>query len=303
MDTMPATENAAKRAAQLSLAVTSANVAVKLVAGVMSGSVSVLAEALQSGVDILTSFGVLKAIQVAEAPPDDDHPYGHGKAEHLVAIGQMLIVLVTSAIIGFQAYKRLNTPTEIHLDLGIAAMVFALVANTLLIRKLTGVANRTGSTAIASEVIHLRSDSQAAIGIIVGLLLVWLTGKLWIDPLVAIACMVLPIVLAVRQMRRLLHPLMDGALPAEEMAAIEETLQRNPDVRGFHNVRARSLGSRRHVELHVLLDDDLPFVAAHDMAEVIESELSAALDGALVSVHYEPYQAEMEHRRAEHGEE
>lgn len=300
---MPATENAAKRAAQLSLAVTSANVAVKLVAGVMSGSVSVLAEALQSGVDILTSFGVLKAIQVAEAPPDDDHPYGHGKAEHLVAIGQMLIVLVTSAIIGFQAYKRLNTPTEIHLDLGIAAMVFALVANTLLIRKLTGVANRTGSTAIASEVIHLRSDSQAAIGIIVGLLLVWLTGKLWIDPLVAIACMVLPIVLAVRQMRRLLHPLMDGALPAEEMAAIEETLQRNPDVRGFHNVRARSLGSRRHVELHVLLDDDLPFVAAHDMAEVIESELSAALDGALVSVHYEPYQAEMEHRRAEHGEE
>jgi ferrous-iron efflux pump FieF len=106
--------------------------------------------------------------------------------------------------------------------------------------------------------------------------------------------------MVVQQLHQVVHPLMDGALPAGELARLREVLESHPDVKGYHNVLSRSTGRERMVQMHVLLDDDLTFVEAHDLAERIESEVSSALGGAVVTIHYEPYLAETCHRREHH---
>lgn len=277
-------------------------VAVKVAAGQASGSVSVLSEGLQSGADVVISFAVLQTIRWSARPPDESHPYGHGKAELIMGLLQTVVVLAASVWILVMAHHRLMNPAKIQVDWGIAAMAYAVVANTLVGAHLASVARRTKSSALKSEVLHLRSDSLAALGVLVGLVAVAITGWTPLDPIVAAVFVVISMVTAGVSLRDVLHPLMDGALPEDDRKRIEETLASISSVRGWHNVRGRSMGSHRVLELHVLLDDDLSFVRAHEIAEQVESMLSQALDGALVSVHYEPFAAEMRHRREEHGE-
>ncbi|MBV6459287.1 MAG: Ferrous-iron efflux pump FieF [Fimbriimonadaceae bacterium] len=277
-------------------------VIVKVAAGQASGSVSVLSEGLQSGADVLISFAVLQTVRWSTRPPDESHPYGHGKAELIMGLLQTVVVLAASAWILVMAHHRLMHPAAIEIDWGIAAMAYAVIANTCVGAYLGRVAKRTKSVALRSEVLHLRSDSLAALGVLVGLVAVGITGWTPLDPIVAAVFVVISMVAAGASLRDVLHPLMDGALPEEDRTRIEKTLEGIPSVRGWHNVRGRSMGSHHVLELHVLLDDDLSFVRAHEIAEQVESALSEALDGALVSVHYEPFAAEMRHRREEHGE-
>lgn len=289
--------------AKLSLGATLVNVIGKVVAGVLSGSVSVLAEGLQSGVDVLISYGVLKAIRVSAQPPDREHPYGHGKAEVLLAAGQMMVIMLTALIIAVQATQRLIHPQPIHLDFGLIAMLVSVVINSFLIIRLGRAAKEHNSSALASEVHHLRGDLLASAGILLGLIAVRLTGWVILDPIIAIAFMLFVMVSAYRQLRGLLHPLMDGALPASEIAKIETVLHQHPDARGFHALKTRAVGSQRFVDLHLLLDDHLTFLEAHDLTEAIEQEISDCLGGAVVNAHFEPYQAEMAHQAIAHKKE
>jgi len=277
-------------------------VIVKVVAGRASGSVSVLSEGLQSAADVLVSFAVLQTVRWSSRPADESHPYGHGKAELIMGLLQAVVVIAASVWILVMAHHRLVNPTAIKVDWGIAAMAYTLCANTLVAAYLSRVANRTKSMALRSEVLHLRSDSLAALGVLLGLVAVGLTGWTPLDPIVAAVFVVIAMVTVGASLRDVLHPLMDGALPDADRKRIDETLGKMSGVRGWHNVRGRSMGSKRVLELHVLLDDDLSFVRAHEMAEEVESALSRALDGALVSVHYEPFAAETRHRREEHGD-
>lgn len=292
----------AKSAALLSLVATSCNVAFKLAAGLISGSVSVLAEGLQSFIDILVAFGVLQTVRLAALPPDEEHPYGHGKAELLMSAVQMVLVLGTAAFIIYQAYRRLLAPQPIQADIGVAAMAFSAIVNTVVSWRLAKVADATGSTVLRSEMLHLRSDTISSLGIFCGLIAVWATGWTQLDPIMAAGLTLFVIYSAIRQLGSLIHPLMDGALPAEEIASIDQALRSHEGVLGYHNLRTRMVGSLRTVDIHVLLDDRLTFVGAHDLAEQVEDELSAALGGAMVNVHYEPYEAEMEHRATVHGD-
>lgn len=290
----------AQRAARISLAMTVVTVIVKLLAARATGSISVLSEGLQSGADVLVSFAVLQTIRWASRPPDDSHPYGHGKVELVMGLLQAIIVIAASLWILVMAHRRLVEPQNIRIDWGIAAMAYTVLANTAVSAYLRKVAHQTGSAALRSEVLHLRSDSMAAIGVLLGLVSVGLTGWNALDPIVAAIFVVIAISMAAVGLRDVLHPLLDGALPKEDLAIIEETLRSIPGVQGWHNVRGRSMGTHRVLELHVLLDDDLSFVAAHDQAEHVEKALSRALDGASVSVHYEPYAEEMRHRQEAH---
>lgn len=289
-----------ERAARTSLLFTTINVIIKLIAGFISGSVSVLAEGMQSSVDVLISFGVLKAIQVSAQPADTSHPYGHGKAQVLLAAGQMMLIIVTSLIIVAQATRRLIHPEAIEVDWGLAAMLISTIINLGVSTHLARLAEKHKSAALKSEVAHLRGDLLSSVGILVGLITVWLTGWKALDPIVAVAFMIYVMASAHRELRALIHPLMDGSLPPEEVAAIERVLTTHPESRGFHALKTRAVGSDRMVDLHVLLDDHLSFVEAHARAEEIEEEISKALGGAIVNVHYEPAEAEKEHQRLAH---
>lgn len=290
------------QAAALSVVATTLVVVVKLIAAYLSGSVSVLAEGLQSTVDILMSLLALITIRYAALPPDADHPYGHGKAELLSSAFQMLVMLGSGALILWMAIGRLRHPEPIEADWGLAAMGFALASNTVVAWHLRRVARDESSTALESEALHLRGDTLSSIGVLVGLLAYTATGWKVLDPIVAMAFTFVSMGVAVTQLRRVLHPLMDGSLPPADVQRLEEVLGTHPEVRGYHNLRTRSSGTLRTVDLHVMLDDRLTFVSAHEIAEQIEDEIRDALGQALVSIHYEPYEAEVEHRRREHGE-
>ncbi|MFN3682663.1 MAG: cation diffusion facilitator family transporter [Fimbriimonadaceae bacterium] len=283
-----------------SLAATVAVVAVKLAAAWSSRSVSVLSEALQSLVDVGVSALAVFTLRVASMPPDEDHPFGHGKAEMLAGAFQMLVVAASCLFILWQALGRLGRPEPIRWDVGAAAMAYTLVSNTLMSRLLYREGKRLGSSVLVSEAIHLRGDSLASAGVLVGMIAVGATGWDPLDPLLAILFALIALAAAFRQLRAMVHPLMDGALPAEDVRRVRAVLEEHPDVRGYHRLRTRDVGLNRHVELHVTLDDDLSFVRAHEIAEKIESEVSEALGGAKVEIHYEPHEAEMEHQMREH---
>jgi len=291
----------AQAAAKLSLIMTTVNVGIKLTAALITGSISILAEGLQSGVDILIAFGVLQTIKIAERPADDSHPYGHGKAEVLMSVAQMLLILFSAVVVLFHAIGRLQRPEDIRADIGMVAMLISVCINYFTSWKLNQVAKETKSSLIASEVLHLRSDLYAALGILVGLAIVHFTGWKLFDPLIALVFMLYISVIAVRQLGSLIHPLMDGAMPEEDNEAILHYLDAHPQVLDYHDIRGRTLGRHRHVELHVLFDDDLSFVDAHRWAEEIEAGIAHLLGSAAVTIHYEPYREEMEHRAREHA--
>ena len=291
-----------RRAATVSLASTVVVVVVKLVAAALSGSISVLAEGLQSLLDVFMSLLVVWTVRIAAAPPDREHPYGHGKAELLTSAFQMILVLVTAGVIVWQATLRLLEPRDIVAEYGLYAMGYAVVANMCVILYLRGVVKKVASPALEGETVHLRADMFASGGIFLGLVAYTLTDWQPLDPLVAIVFTALGAYFAFRQLKKVIHPLMDGSLPQEDLKRLEAVLEEHGDVKGYHNVQTREAGNDRFVELHVLLDDDLSFVRAHELAERIEEHLSEALGGARVTLHYEPYEAELEHRRLEHDD-
>ncbi|MFW5697805.1 MAG: cation diffusion facilitator family transporter [Fimbriimonadaceae bacterium] len=292
----------ALRAALLSLAVTTIVVAIKIVAAWLSGSVGVLAEALQSTLDVLMSGLAVMAVRVAAAPPDASHPYGHGKIEQLFSTVQLLLVIGISFWIVYQAVQRLADPVAIEAGIGMVGMAVPIAINLGMIAYLRRVAEDTNSTALRGEIEHLRSDMLATGGVLLGLILYWATGLYAIDPITAILFTLLAAYHAARQLNRVVHPLVGGALPPEEVKKIVKVAMSHPEARGVHGVKSQSTGQIKIVVFHLLLDDDLPFVRAHALAEEIEDEVSAALGGAHVTIHYEPYLEEHEHHeRVPHG--
>lgn len=290
----------AQQGASLSLAVTTVIVAAKVAAGWMTGAISVWAEALQSTVDIAVALGVVLSIRWAAKPADDDHPYGHGKAEVIMSALQMVLLMLSAGYIFAKALERLRTPEVIAPNVGIFVMLGAGLVNVLLAAYLWRISVREQSLALRGEATHLLSDAAAAGGVGLGLVLVLLTGNSAIDPWIAILFALGVIGFALRRFSNLLHPLMDGALSAEDRERIERCLATHPKVKGFHNLRTRQVGSQKIVEFHLLLDDDFSFVQAHAEAEDVEEAIRQELGGALVTVHYEPYAAEMAHQRKAH---
>ncbi len=298
------TSTQAKRAtdaALISLASTIVVVVIKLWAAALSHSISVLAEGLQSIMDILMSLVAVGTLRIASRPADDKHPYGHGKAELLSSALQMIVILLSGAYILWQAFSRWNSPQPIEWNYGVAAMAYALVANTAVGIYLSKVARETGSNALVAEALHLRGDSLSSLGVLVGMILVGMTGILRFDSGTAALFTLIAMAQAGVHLGRMVHPLMDGALPAAEIAALEAQLKSHPMVRGYHNLRCRSVGTLRFIELHVLLEDSLSFVEAHDLAEVIEDEIRTSIGGGVVNIHYEPFEAEMMHQEKAHG--
>lgn len=292
----------AQKAAWISLAATCVVVAVKLAGAALSGSISVLAEALQSILDVAMSAVVVWAVKVAAKPSDEDHPFGHSKAELLATAFQMLMALMVAGVIIWQAVPKLWAPTPIRPDWGLAAMAYAVLSNTVVAVWLKRTAKKTGATSLSGEAAHLASDTMASVGILAGLLLYTFTQWAWIDPAAAILFTALGAVSVVKHIYQVVHPLMDGSLPQEEVEKVETILRTHPDVIGYHNLMTRTTGRERRVSLHVTMDDSLTFVRAHELAEEIEDEIVKALGGAWVTIHYEPHHAEMEHRRTHHPE-
>ena len=278
------------RIAAISLLMTASLLAIKLTLGLISGSIAVLSDAVDSGTDLMAATAALVSVRVAAWPADEEHPYGHGKVESMSAAVAALIVGIGGGFIVFQAVRRLvGTSPEIHVIIALAAMIPAAAANAIMAFFMRREARRSRSIALRAESKHLETNVVQAGAIIAGLLLVGASGENVFDPLVAIALAAYMGWMAFGLVRSAVSDIMDRALPPEDVKVIHDVLvDHQTEVRGFHRLRTRRSGATRHVDMHLLLDPHRTVVDVHRISDSIEREIAARLPGTVVVIHVEP---------------
>jgi cation diffusion facilitator family transporter len=289
-------------AARLSIISNTFLTLLKLIVGLLSGSVSIISEAVHSASDLIASWIAFFSVRVSDRPADRDHPYGHGKVESLSSLAEALLIFAAAGYIIYESIEKWIARAQPQkLDLGMAVMSLSVVVNVLVARYLFRVAHRTESLALEADAEHLRTDVYTSLGVLAGLALTWRTGWHFIDPLVAIAVALLILHTAWQLTLRSIEPLMDAHLPQEEVASIRQILESEPEVLGYHKLRTRKSGSHRHIDAHILLDDDLTLLEAHELTEKIEDRIRDAIPNVEIMLHTEPYRAEQRHQHEQHG--
>jgi cation diffusion facilitator family transporter len=282
---------ARSRAAAVSIASNTILIVLKVVAGVLTGSVAILTEALHSAIDLLASFIAFFSVRRAEAPADASHRYGHEKFENAAAAAEGMLILAGSAVIVYAAVRALIHGPELdHLGIGIVVIGFASMANLAVSSWLFKRARETSSPALEGDAAHLRTDAYTSIGVLVGLALVSATGAEWLDPVVALIIAVAIVVTGFRITMGSLRVLVDEALPEDELIAIRREIEAfaGRGVVGYHQLRTRRAGASRYVDMHVQFRHGTTLEEAHSTAHALQDAIRTALDGADVLIHLEP---------------
>jgi cation diffusion facilitator family transporter len=282
------------RAAAVSIASNATLIVLKLVAGVLTGSIAILTEAIHSSIDLIASIVAFVSVRKAGAPADREHPYGHAKVENLAAAFEGVLILAGAAVIVFESVRRLFDPPQVDLVwVGIVVIAFSGFANVAVSAFLSRRAKATDSPALEGDAAHLRTDALTSFGVLAGLVLVEVTGAERIDPIVALLVAGAIVVSGLRLLARSSRVLVDEALPAAELAGVREAIEGHgaAEVAGFHALRARRAGSDRYVDLHVQFRRGTSLERAHEVAHELTREIRACLRGADVLIHLEPEDA------------
>ncbi|CAN5180095.1 cation diffusion facilitator family transporter [soil metagenome] len=279
------------RAAALSIASNSILIALKLAAGALTGSVAILTEAMHSSIDLIASFVAYFSVREADKPADAEHPYGHAKIENLAAAIEAMLILVGSGVIIYVAVRSLANGSEVHsLGIGIAVIGFSIVANLVVSANIARRARETESPALEGDAAHLLTDAATSAAVLVGLVLVQVTGATWLDPVIALVVAAAIVFAGVKLLARASRVLVDEALPPQELDAVRDAIaQLGPrGVCGYHKLRARRAGSRRYVDLHVQFTAGTTLEDAHATAHALQDVIRERLRGADVLIHLEP---------------
>jgi len=278
-------------AAGLSIASNAILIALKLAAGAITGSIAIITEALHSLIDLVASVVAYFSVRKADEPADAEHPYGHEKVENLSAAIEGMLILIGAGVIIYEATHQLVVGSEVQrLGLGIAVMAFSVFANLAVSSVLSRQAKAHDSQALEGDAAHLRTDAMTSAGVLFGLALVQITGDVAFDPITALVVAVAIVWSGFRILRRSTAILVDEALPAAEMDRIEEAIAtaRTPEVAGYHKLRARRAGARRHIDLHVQYRSGTSLERAHELAHQMRASIEAEIPQAEVLIHAEP---------------
>ena len=280
----------ASRAAIVPVVSNSVVLVLKLIVGIITGSIAVLSDAVDSAEDIGASSFDLWSVRLSAKPADLEHPYGHGKAEGVAAAAEAILIGAGGLFISYQALRRLFAgEAEIDVGLGIIAMAITAVVNLSVAFYVGRAARETGSVALAAGTRHLFTNLAQAGAVILALVLVGLTGKHEFDAAIALILSGFLVYSATRIGIRASSQIMDVRLPPEEEDVILETILRyGEDVRGFHKLRTRRSGRQRYVELHLIVDAGKSVREMHAICDRIEKEIVEAFPGAEVTIHVEP---------------
>lgn len=263
-------------------------IAAKLGAYLLTNSVSVLASLVDSLMDAGASLINLLAVHYALAPPDHEHRYGHGKAESIAGLAQATFIAGSGVFLIIEAVDRLLHPQPLEaVGVGLGVMIFAIVATAILMMIQHYVIKRTRSTAIRADALHYKTDLLTNISIIVALLLSEL-GWLGIDPLFALAIAAYILYSAWGIGSQAFHDLLDHELPQEKRELIIQIVKDNSDVYGLHDLRTRLSGRTEFIQMHLELDDNLPLLKAHAIADDVEQKIKQVMPSADVVIHQDP---------------
>jgi len=266
--------------------------AVKLVAGLLTGSVGVLSVAVNSGTDLVASLVALYAVRRSAAPPDERHNYGHGRAENLAGVFEGLVLFGVGAWVIFESVQGLLYGVEVGLlGIGVGALLLSVVANFFVSGWLLRKAREHDSRVMEAEGYNLRTDVWAEGGVALGLIAAWATGWTVLDPIIALLMGLLIFRTAHRLVSGSTRVLLDERLPDREMEQIQQVIsdevRARPHVLGFHKLRARKSGPQRHIDFHLQLEADTTLGEAHGISDALEERIRSTLPNSDVLIHLE----------------
>ena len=282
--------HAAVRLALASVGVGLAVMGLKLLAWGLTGSVALLSDALESVVNIAAAGAAAVALRVSAAPPDANHPYGHGKAEYFAAVLEGVLIAVAALVILREAAAALLAPRPVLTSGPALALVLAATGlNALWARHLARRARALRSPALAADARHLFTDVITSLGVLVGVAMAWATGLWWLDPLIAAAVAVNIIASGWAVVRGSVGALMDEAPPPETLARLSRVIvQAAQGAIEAHDIRARIASRHLFVDFHLIVPADMTVAEAHAICDRIETALRAAFPGCAPTIHIEP---------------
>jgi len=288
-------------AALLSVVSNSLLIALKVVVGVLMGSVAVISEAIHSGMDLLAAVIALFAVRASSREADKGHPYGHGKFENVSGSIEAFLIFAAAAWIIYEAVGRLLDPQEVEMPFwGVGVMLISALVNTLVSHRLFKVGEETDSVALRADAWHLRTDVYTSAGVMLGLLVLWLGGMIWpgtdlrrLDPVVAILVALMIMRAAWHLTRESARDLLDVSLPDADIQWIPGFVAEGwPAVRSLHHVRTRKAGPNRFIDFHLVVDDRMSVAEAHALGDEIVAAIKERLPDSRVQIHVEPCQFE-----------
>jgi cation diffusion facilitator family transporter len=281
------------------LAVTSNAIltSLKAIVGIMIGSVSIISEAIHSAVDLVSSLIAFVSVRKASQPPDETHSFGHGKLENVSGTIEAFLIFFAAGWIIAEAIHKLRYPTVVSsIGWGISLMAVSALLNLVVSRIEFAVAKAADSVALEADAWHLRTDVYTSAGVFLGLLVIWIGGRLWpgvnlvwVDAAAAITVALLIIRTSYQLVVKSARDLFDFSLPREEVDTIRGLILRHrPPVISFHELRTRKAGPTRYVEAHVTADSTISLDEAHRLSRSIRDEIRSHFPDAHVTIHVDP---------------
>ena len=288
-----------ENAAKLSIASVSLLIILKVIASILTGSISIRADAVHSTLDLIAAITTFIGVSISGKPADERHPFGHGKAENVSSIVVAGLIFIAAGIIIFTAVRRLisGAPLE-QIGIGIYVTAAAIVINILISRYLLRVSRDTDSPALAADARHLFSDVLSSVAVLVGLIAVRLTGLNILDPIIALLVALFILKVGYDTLRKSFGGLIDVRLPETEEAEIKSCITEHySEVVSFHKLRTRKAGSQRYIDLHLVMPKDASVAEAHRMCDHLEQDIENRLRHTSVTIHVEPCRIECDRCR------
>lgn len=278
-----------ERVALVGLGVRVVLLVLKAAAAALTGSIGIIADAVHGLIDLSGAAIGYVGVRVAGKPPDEEHLFGHERAEDIAAASIATLIFLAAGIVAYQSIGRLTDGVAVHMvEAGIAVEAIVVALKLFTSRYLLRASGRLDSAAIGAMGKDFQADVLSSGAVLTGLVLVRLTGLAVLDPIAAIIVVGLIVQAAYSTMRKAITSLMDTRLPPVEERTIREVLQRRTDLQSYHALRTRKAGSQRYVQMHIVVGKDRTVEAAHEIAEEIEQDIRNALPGSAVIIHVEP---------------
>jgi cation diffusion facilitator family transporter len=272
----------------------------KLAVGFMLGSISVLSEALHSGIDLLAAVIANYSVRKAGKPADDIHKFGHGKFENLSGTIEALLITVAAIIILYEAGRKIFFGNDVELNseligIGMVIMAISAIMNFYVSRKIMKVAKHAESIALEADAYHLTTDVYTSIGVFIGLVLIHFTRWQIFDPLLAIIVALMILKASYDLTKRSISGIMDVKLSDDEEELIKSIITEHcSDYAEFHNLRSRMSGAERFVDLHLVVPKNQPVIEAHEFCDHLEKDINEKIPNLSILIHIEPCEADCE---------
>ena len=280
-----------KVAALFSIISNSIIIVLKIVAGIVSGSISIISEAIHSGADLFASLLTFFAVSKASEPADKEHPFGHGKYEDMSGFIEGGLIVVAGLYIISESIKKLFLGFDLKSEpiLGIYVMSCSVILNIIVSSYLFYIAKKRDSISLYADAQHLRTDVISSFGVLCGLLIIKLTGFAIIDPVIGILIACVIVKTGIKINKNAMNDLLDGSLPQEDINTIEKILNETHDIEGYKNLNCRQIGRCKNIEITLLFYPDLNISECHKVCDKIENKINNKFNQTRIMIHCEPY--------------